>query len=369
VDAVAALGYLMLLLPSAGGPAAGPVPAWARYALAAAVVLPVAVRRIWPVPVFCTVLVLSVAATLLQAGVGTFVAAAYALYPVALDRARSVRVPRAVTVTAGVIAVAAVGLGFGGSARAPSAPVFGPGTTPATFVFGGALLAGVWTVGRAVRERREYAAHAAERAVVEERLRIARELHDVVAHGMSLIAVKAGVANHVLRERPEEAHDALRLIETTSRGALTELRHMLGVLRSDGTPPADLVPTPGLARLPELVDRAALAGVRVDTDVRGADGLPEGLGLAVFRIVQEALTNVVKHAAPAHCRVAVTVADGVVEIEVTDDGPGVRVLPDAPTGHGLIGMRERTAVYGGTFAAGPRAHGGFRVHATLPVRG
>lgn len=370
LDAVAALGYLALVLPSAAG--SGPLPVWAAYALTGAAVLPVAVRRVRPVLVFWVVLTLSVAATLLHVVADPFVAAAYAIYPVALERARPWRIPTPVTGAVGVVVVAALALGVGGPARPAPAATPAPGiiSTLATFAFGGALMAGAWTVGRAVRERRAYAAHAAEQAVVEERLRIARELHDVVAHGMSLIAVKAGVANHVLRERPEEAHDALRQIETTSRGALTELRHMLGVLRSGTAPPADLLPAPGLARLPDLVDRAALAGVRVETDVRGTGDLPEGLELAVYRIVQEALTNVIKHAAPAHCRVAVTVENGTVEIEVTDDGPGGRVLPDPPSaGHGLIGMRERTAVYGGTFTAGPRPDGGFRVHATIPVQG
>lgn len=147
-------------------------------------------------------------------------------------------------------------------------------------------------------ERREYAARSAERlareSVAEERLRIARELHDVVAHSVGLIAVKAGVANHVLRSRPEEAHEALRVIETSSRSALVEMRRLLGVLRTE---PPGLGPLPGLAALPELAERTRLAGVAVDLDVRDAGGVPEGVGLSVYRIVQEALTNVVKHAA------------------------------------------------------------------------
>ncbi|HEY3684627.1 MAG TPA: sensor histidine kinase [Streptosporangiaceae bacterium] len=373
-DGAVALGYLGLLLSMTTAAGTAPLPPWARFALTAATVLPVAARRVWPVPVFGVVLALTIVSTLLRLNTEPFVAAAYAIYPVALERSRPWRMPAPVAVLAGVAIVLVVALGMGGSGRVGAVAPHPPwwlGSLSA-FVFGCALMAGVWTVGSAVRERRAYAARAAERlaekAATDERLRIARELHDVVAHGMSLIAVKAGVANHVLRERPEEAHDALRLIETTSRSALTELRSMLGVLRSGDAPPADLGPAPGLARLPELVERAAMAGVRAETDVRGADGLPEGLELAVFRIVQEALTNVVKHAAPARCRIAVTVADGAVTVEVTDDGPGVRVLPGAPSaGHGLVGMRERAAVYGGDCTTGPLPGGGFRVRARIPV--
>jgi signal transduction histidine kinase len=207
--------------------------------------------------------------------------------------------------------------------------------------------------------------------VTEERLRIARELHDVVAHGMSLIAVKAGVANHVLEARPQEAQDALRVIETTSRGALTEMRQLLGVLRSGsdaGEAPASLSPAPGAGGLRELADRAAMAGVRVSMEVRGLERLPEGVGLSVYRIVQEALTNVVRHAAPARCSVVVEADGRSVTIEVADDGPGRRVLPagEPGHGHGLVGMRERVAMYGGVFRAGPRRAGGFGVSVRLP---
>jgi signal transduction histidine kinase len=242
------------------------------------------------------------------------------------------------------------------------------------------LVMGVaWLAGVAARERRAYAAqsaaHQAHQAVTDERLRIAREMHDVVAHSMSVIVVKAGIANHVADARPEEARDALRVIEATSRGALAEMRRTLGVLRSDvdglvgPLPAGDLEPVQGIADLPALAERAALTGVRVDLDVRGLAELPEGVGLSVYRIVQEALTNVVKHAAPARCRVAVEADRREVRIEVTDDGPGGSVLLDSPMdarGHGLVGMRERVMMYGGAFAAGPRPGGGFGVSARLP---
>jgi signal transduction histidine kinase len=182
---------------------------------------------------------------------------------------------------------------------------------------------------------------------------------------MSLIAVKAGVAVHVAEARPQEALDALRVIEDTSRGSLAEMRHLLGVLRDNGAPEGDLAPVPGLDGLPGLVDRAALAGVRIDLQVRATE-LPEGMALAVYRIVQEALTNIVKHAAPARGRVLIEQDLGEVRIEVTDDGPGIRMLPGDQAGHGLIGMRERAMMYGGDLTAGPRREGGFAVSARLP---
>ncbi|WP_075903943.1 sensor histidine kinase [Actinomadura sp. CNU-125] len=224
------------------------------------------------------------------------------------------------------------------------------------------LCAGLWTIGRFVRARRldaDLLERQRERQIVmDERLRIAREMHDVVTHGMGLIAVKSGIANHIAGERPEEAREALRVIEATSREALGEMRRLLGVLRDGAEPPA-----PGLAGLAGIAERVRAAGVRVELAVECGDGLPDGVGLAVHRIVQEAVTNVVKHAAPARCEATVRDDRGVVRIEVTDDGPGGDV---GRGGHGLVGMRERVAVYGGRFEAGPLPGGGFRVVATLP---
>jgi signal transduction histidine kinase len=157
--------------------------------------------------------------------------------------------------------------------------------------------------------------------------------------------------------------DALHTIETTSRGALDEMRRMLGVLRQ-GSVPDELGPPPGVAELPKLIERAAAAGVAANLRVQGAEELPEGVQLSVYRIVQEALTNVVKHAAGARCRVTVEGTGGDVRIEVCDDGSAA-VLPRAG-GHGLIGMRERVAMYGGEFSAGRQDGGGFRVSARLP---
>ncbi|MEV6866032.1 sensor histidine kinase [Streptosporangium subroseum] len=358
-DALAAVGYTIVVLSFAGTRSATDVPSWGHLLIVAGTGLPLAVRRLWPLPVLGVVSAMSLLSVSLGVVYDGFAAAAFALYLVALTRSHRRREP---TVVVGVLSAAAVlMLSLAGTPR-PSPHVFG------VLLGGVAVLGGAWTAGRVVRERRAHSARWAGqltgRAVTEERLRIARELHDVVAHSMSLIAVKAGIANHVAAARPEEARDALRVIETTSRDALTEMRQLLGVLRSDSGAPPDLSPSPGLAGLPGLAGQAAMAGVHVELDIRAAD-LPEGVELSVYRIVQEALTNVVRHAAPARCRVTVEDTRGTVRIEVTDDGPGGRVLPGRP-GHGLIGMRERVAVYGGTFTAGRRPEGGFGVSACLP---
>jgi signal transduction histidine kinase len=224
---------------------------------------------------------------------------------------------------------------------------------------------------RLEREREE----EARRAVTEERLRIARELHDVITHSLSLITVKASVANYLVESRPEEVRATLTLIETTGRGALTEMRRMLGVLRADsdtgqpvtGDAGNGRAPAPGLAELAALAEHAAEAGVHVDLDVPADHDLPEGVPLAAYRIVQEALTNVVKHAAPTRCRVRVSRTGNEVLIDVTDDGPGRNSRPAAAAGgHGIVGMRERAALFGGELEAAPGPHGGFRVTARLP---
>ncbi|MBB2745432.1 UNVERIFIED_ORG: signal transduction histidine kinase [Microbispora rosea subsp. rosea] len=364
LDLPAALGYALVLVvnsPDVHHPAA--------WALIAAMTLPLAVRRRWPLPVFCVVAVASAAVMALGVAREPLAAMAYALYPVALTTRRRRWEP---TAAIGVLTVGALLLAaFGGVAAEPEVR-----RIVETVVLGSLALGGAWTIGRAVRERRAYAARraeqAAERAVTEERLRIAREMHDVVSHTLSLIGVKAGVAAHVADRRPEEALEALRVIETTSRQALTEMRHMLGVLRTapgavTGDVTGALSPAPDLEALPDIAERAAAAGVRVDLDVRVTDGLPPALELAVHRIVQEAVTNVVRHAAPAACRVSVHDEGEQVRVEVTDDGPGRRVLPPGPPGHGLIGMRERVTAHGGVFTAGPLPGGGFRVLARLPL--
>jgi signal transduction histidine kinase len=212
----------------------------------------------------------------------------------------------------------------------------------------------------------------ARRAVTEERLRIARELHDVVAHSMSVIAVQSGVGHHVLDSQPEEARRALAAIEATSRAALVEMRRLLGVLRQEGQPHAELAPAPGLADLPLLLQQVREAGLDVTLTMLG--DVPEESGpvdLTTYRIVQEALTNILKHGGPV-AQVRITHSASEVYVEVLDEGrPWATRPPPSPvdTGHGLIGMRERVAVFGGRISAGARPGGGYRVAVHLPLPG
>ncbi len=288
-------------------------------------------------------------------------------------------------------------------------------------------LAGAWWVGAGVRIRRDQAAlieeraallerarrDDAERAVARERLRIARELHDVVAHSLSVVAVQSGMAEHLLATQPERAAAALTAISDTSRSALTELRRLLGVLRADDEPSGSLVPALGIGDLPALAERVRDAGVAVELTTTGdPGGVASAAGLTAYRIVQEALTNAVRHAGPgAAARVTVACLPAAVEVLVVDDGgpgtagaarPGAssvavdlrgsvkgsagRTGPERAAarrgppgdhaggsrnrlpgaGVGLIGMRERVEVFGGDLDAGPVAGGGWRVAARLP---
>lgn len=205
------------------------------------------------------------------------------------------------------------------------------------------------------------------RAVAEERARIARELHDVVAHSVSLMVLQTGAGRKVLASEPEAAQAMFRSAEETGRSALAEVKRLVGIMRTDET---DLAPQPGLADLPELAASAAVGGKRVILEAGPASyALPPGLDLAAFRIVQEALTNSIRHAGPSSAaQVCVDHrADGVA-LNVSDEGPpgGLAWPPDEP-GHGLVGMRERTALYGGRIDIGPNDRGGLTVSAWLPV--
>ena len=213
---------------------------------------------------------------------------------------------------------------------------------------------------RAQEERTEQA--EADRAVSDERLRIARELHDVVAHAMSIVTVQAGVAAHVIDDQPDEAKRMLENVRATSHEALDEMRRLLGVLRGGD---AALAPAPGLRDVGDLAQSLRTSGVPVELTICGdAAGVPSGVDLTAYRIVQEALTNVLKHAGPATATVAIRYEPGSVSVEVVDDGRGAPV--NTAGGHGILGMRERVAAFGGTLVAAPRSGGGFRVHATLP---
>lgn len=207
-----------------------------------------------------------------------------------------------------------------------------------------------------------------EQVLAEERTRIARELHDVIAHNVSLMVLQAGAARQVLDADPERVREPLLTIEATGRQAIGEMRRLLGILRADQEDPA-APPQPGLARLDELVAESRAADVAVDVEVSGRQRpLPAGVDLAAYRIVQEALTNVRKHAGTgAAAHVAVHFGESDIALEVTDDGSGASARRNGHAGHGLVGMRERAALYGGALKAGPRPDGGFRVAARLPV--
>ncbi|MEU1282112.1 sensor histidine kinase [Streptomyces sp. NPDC005805] len=216
-----------------------------------------------------------------------------------------------------------------------------------------------------LRERAERAA-AERRRADEERLRIARELHDVLAHSLSVINVQAGVGLALLDGDPEQARTALTTIKSASKEALGEVRQVLDTLRAPGDAPR--APAPGLDRLPELVEQAARAGLAVDVRRTGPlPALPPGTDLAAFRVVQEALTNVVRHSGSRAARVVIAHDAGRLVIRVDDDGPAT-AREAGGSGNGLAGMRERAAALGGTIEAGPRPDGGFRVTAELPVR-
>jgi signal transduction histidine kinase len=226
---------------------------------------------------------------------------------------------------------------------------------------------------REAEERAEAERERAARLLAEERVHIAQELHDIVAHSLSVIAVQAGAGAHVLAQRPEQALAALASISATSRGALGEMRRLLGVLRdSDGA--RTLVREPGVGDLPQLVDVVRAAGLPVALHVEGSGGpvLP-GVGLAAYRVVQEALTNVIKHArSPSRVDVNVRHLAGSLTVEVVDDGRQDDVPPVQRmdgSGHGLVGMRERVGLCAGELSVGPMAGGGYRVAATFPSRG
>ena len=207
---------------------------------------------------------------------------------------------------------------------------------------------------------------AAREAVVEERARIARELHDAVAHSVSMIVVQAGAERSVLDGGPGSTHEVLRTIEQIGRGALTEMRRMVGMLRGSDDDP--LAPQPSLADLPRLAAQVAEAGLPVEVTVEGQPReLPLGIELSAYRIVQEALTNALKHAGDAHATVRIRYSADQLELEVADDGAGTSAAATGG-GHGLVGMRERVALYGGRLDAGHRGERGFTVRVVLPIR-
>jgi signal transduction histidine kinase len=256
-----------------------------------------------------------------------------------------------------------------------------PETGVADFVFIPLIFFATWLSGFGLSRKLEQAQAAEERArrmelereaearaaVAEERARIARELHDVVGHAVSVMTVQASGVRRLLKPDQEREREALEIVEQTGREALAEMRRLVGVLRRPEEAPA-LAPQPSLKHLDRLIAQAGEAGLPVEVQVHGeATELPAGVDLTAYRLVQEALTNAVKHANATQAEVVVRYGDGVVELLVTDDGRGVSDGSAESGGHGLVGMRERVSVYGGELEAGPKPDGGYALRARLPL--
>lgn len=345
----------------------------AAFLLVAACILPLAARRRWPLGVLAVV---SVATTLYQLlGFPTTLALAGLL--VALYTAGTMVERRTLVLWAAACGGIVIGTGV-----APWGSTMFWADLARTF----STLAVAAALGDATRNRRAYIQEVERRAaevertheqearrrVDEERLRIARELHDITAHSLSIVAVQSGVALHVLDSDPAAARTSLVAIRNTSRDSLNELRAILGVLRGSGEAPegAPLAPTPGLARLSDLTTPLRDAGLDVALSAPGADEpLPAFVEASAYRIVQEALTNVLRHAGKAAVNVTLRRDDDALSLEILDDGAGSPATSAASDGHGIAGMRERAIALGGTFEAGPVEGGGWRVAATLPLTG
>jgi signal transduction histidine kinase len=361
-------------MPVVVPPYAGSGPDPWEFALVALTTAPLAWRRVRPVAAFGA----QVCALLLTDGEGDNIAGVVAAVIGAYSVAAHVR---RLPVAAAVCGAATLAL----AARFPG----DQGGLPGLVVL--ALMAATWITGRMVGTWRTRAgvlhrrALRAERerevAVARERARIARELHDIVSHNVSVMVIQTGAARMVLRQDPDGATEALRAVETSGRETMAELRHLLDVLtaqdpRPDGpvVPDGDalgppLAPQPDLTRLPVLLDRVRAAGLDVRLSTGGdARPLPPGVGLTAYRVVQEALTNALKYAPGARTEVTVTYRPDTVRVEIADDGPaGGRAVEPLGAGRGLLGLTERVALHGGELLAGPRPAGGYRVRATIPV--
>ena len=334
-----------------------------------AMTLPLVFRRRWPLPVLVATLfwatVTGAAWDLFDdaaVGMGVLLVAAYAV--AAYRELRGAAIGGATLLAWGAAAMVWDDVPFG------------------DYLFVAIILGGVWAAGRTVRSRRQLAVALADKnvlleheqearakqAVAEERTRIARELHDVVAHNVSVMVVQAGAERRSLGDDRPATREALEAIEQTGRQALTEMRRLLGMLRKDDDELA-LAPQPSMEHLELLVSQVREAGMPVELEVEGEpEPLPAGVDLSAYRIVQEALTNALKHAGPARALVRVRYRRDELELEILDDGPGPAAdATNGAGGHGLIGMRERVSMFGGDLAAGERSGGGYSVHARLPL--
>jgi signal transduction histidine kinase len=346
---------------------------WVALPSSLALVIPVVFRRKYPVGAFAAGIALGAAQVLVVTRpTAADLAIVVLLYTLAAYR------PRPVSVTG--LGVCLLGSIVGVARWAP-----GRLGLLQTIVIGSILFAGpvllAWVLGDSMRYRRAYYASLEDRAArlererdaqaqiaaATERARIARELHDVVAHNVSVMVVQADGASYALDSEPEKARQALAAIAGTGRQALAEMRRLLGVLRSDDGE-TGVAPLPGIGQIGELLQQTRASGLAVAFTVEGVPGpLPGGVALAAYRIVQESLTNTRKHAGPrASARVTLRYCEDVLVLRITDDGRGAAAAADG-AGHGMTGMRERVALYGGTLDAGPRAGGGYQVTARLPL--
>src|SRR6516225_9633649 len=368
VDILVAAGLLLwALLEAFIDP--GPGPLVGRIAFAVAISVPLAFRRQAPgivvVVVSAATLARALPATVPEHGTMPFPSVLLAAFSVACYARRTV-----VAVTGGLLLFAAMLIAVesnyypGGQANASNLAILS------------LFLGGAWGAGWLVRQRAEQARRAvaesgelARSAVSEERTRIARELHDVVAHSVSIIAMQAGAAEELIEIDPARAREHMISVRRTAREALTEMRRVLDVLRTDEP---GYAPQPGLARLPDLLEEVRAAGVPVELIEQGQrPRLPPGVDLVAFRVVQESLTNVRKHAPGAPTRLLLCYGAKSLQLEVAN-APAALAASGNGTGrggHGLIGLRERVHLFGGSIEAQPTGDGGFRVHAVLPLTG
>ena len=336
---------------------------------------PILLARRWPLPVLAVV----------AAAAGLAMASGNAPLPLSVMLGLAMyfvasRLPRRVSIGVAAAAAAVLG-GVLVYAAVAGRTALLPGDAIEAFL----PLAAAWFIGDSVAARRRYLAGLAEQArreqaaeaerarlqVHQERVRIARELHDVVAHTLAVMTVQAGVGRRLMAKRPEEASTALESIETIGRTAQEELRVVLGLLRDEEHRTAALAPAPKLVDVKELVETVRASGTPVDLHMSGTDRpLSPALELSVYRVVQEALTNVVKHAPGARASVDLAVCDREIRLDVTDDGrPAEPPAGERHAGHGIVGMRERIAAFGGRLTAEPLAGQGFRVTAQVPIEG
>jgi signal transduction histidine kinase len=329
--------------------------------------VPIAVRRYRPLTVLAVTVTAETLLLIFRPGAGAPVGVIVALYTVAAYCERRVSI-RAAALAALPITVAVI---------VNNGPHTGQ-VIPELAVF-----AIAWVLGDNIRTRRAYLAELearaarlereredkADRAVIEERARIARELHDVIAHNVSVMVVQAAAGEDVFDEDPGKARESLAAVASTGRAALTELRRLLGVIRAEddrGDPAYS--PQPGIERIDELIGQVRATGLPVELSVLGeARPLPEGVGLCAYRIVQEALTNTLKHAHASTAQVQLRYVADALELQVLDEGRGATSLNGETQGQGLIGMRERVTLFGGELTAGPRSGRGYEVRARLPL--